>query len=286
MTLKLKEGEELIQEIKPHPIAFIDLYLKFIYLVIISIAFFIYGGKLAELVASTPLIEIIGQLSDYIPLIAWAACIIIPFTIISVLKIRWRWLLFSLLIVALGIIMKIELNLPEYASSAIFGVAGLSLVNSYRNGHTYYITNQRIVTELKFIRHKQREISYSKLSELIVVRGLIGRIFNVGTIIPITPSGLGLGEDQAITGVGVSEKQLAGLPITAGIAGGKTVKVPRGRSPYVLFGVKNPMKIKELISKYAWEREEATILKKISEDIEKLVEKVDKSEGELEGQEL
>ncbi|MCS7385636.1 MAG: PH domain-containing protein [archaeon GB-1867-005] len=279
MPIELKEGEQLVEEIKPHPLAFIDLYLIFIYLLAISVAFHIYGDEIARAAASMPIIGLLVQVEEYLTLTSWALCIVIPFLAVSILKVRWRWLFFSLIIVALGVAMKFKLNLPEYTSTALFGIAGLSLINAYRKGHTYYITNQRIVTELKFIKHKQREISYSRLTDIIVAKGVIGRIFNVGTIIPITPSGMGLGEDFALAGVGMPGKAAAG--VTIGVAGGKAVKVPRGRSPYVLFGVKNPLRIKELISKYAWEREESTILRKISEDIEKLVEKVDKESGSV-----
>lgn len=277
MPIELRRDEKIIKQIKPHPLAFTDLYSIFLYLIIINILFLIYYQDITNWLLKLPIVGWIPQLQAYLTLTAWSLSIILPFLAIALLKATWKWFILSLIAMILGIIFKFKFQIPEQAPAIIIGLIGLSLVEMYRKGHTYYITNQRIITELKFITQKQKEFSYSKLNELIVKQGIIGRIFNIGTIIPITATSLGLGEDITATGIGATTN-VKGIKIGGGIAGGKTVIVPRGRSAYTLFGVKNPIKIKELISKHAWQQEETPILRKIAEDIEKLVYEKEETE--------
>lgn len=285
MPIELRRDEKIVKQLKPHPIAFTDLYSIFLYLIIINILFYIYYQDITNWLLKLPIVGWIPQIKDYLTLTIWGLSIILPFLVIALIKAVWKWFILSLITVILGAIFKIKLQIPEQAPAIIIGLIGLSLVEMYRKGHTYYITNQRIITELKFITQKQREFSYSKLNELIVSKGIIGRIFNVGTIIPITATGMGLGEDIAAAGIGTTTK-IKGVEIGGGVIGGKTVVVPRGRSAYTLFGVKNPVKIKELISQYAWQQEETPILRKIAEDIEKLVYKEEEETQESESEEL
>lgn len=279
MPIELRQDERIVEQVKPHPIAFTDLYVIFSYLVIVNVLFYIYYRDVVNWLLTLPIIGWIPQAQGYLALTAWAIIIILPFLIVALMRVVWKWFILSVIAVILGAIFKVKLQIPEQAPALIIGLIGLSLVEMYRKGHMYYITNQRIVTELKFITQKQRELSYSKLNELIVTKGIIGRLLNVGTIIPITATGIGLGGDVAAAGVGAAAK-VKGIEVGGGVMGGKTVIVPRGRSAYTLFGVKNPVKIKELISQYAWQQEETPILKKIAEDIEKLVYKEEKPEEE------
>jgi len=152
------------------------------------------------------------------------------------------------------------------------GILGFFLTEGYRRGHHFYITNQRIISELRFLSYKRRELTYGKITDVAMVKGIVGRLFNFGTVFPITASGFGLGEDLAAVtaGAGVTSRG-----VTAGVAvmGGKTVSVPRGRSSHSLFGISHPEETCDMITKFVHEYEEAPYLKRISEDIKDIKEK-------------
>jgi len=271
-TLKLREGEELILKIKPHPIAFIELYLLSTYIVVFSIITKFYTYMIVEEIFRNIGIAVLPM--EYMATIVWATIIILPFIAMFIAKSSMKWLLIGILTIAIPIMVKVKIGIEESTITLIIGIIYFALSNMYRNAHTYYITSERIVSEYKFVREKSREISYQYVTDIVVEKGIIGRIFNVGTIIPISTAGLGLGgEIAAITGKINLEKT------SLGVIAGKSVNIPRGRSPNVLFGVKDPMKVKEVISKEVSKHGESGLLSKISENLEKVLKKVEGGEG-------
>lgn len=278
-TLKFREDEKILAYLKPHPLAFLDFYAFFAYLVSIGAIFWIFEPQIK------------GALGNVIPvdwgvetifMILWFACLVVPFLVIAVLKISWRWLFLSIGISALGAALKFSsLNIAHglQIPSIVIGVIGFILVDVYRRRFDFYITDQRIIVELNFISQKRREILYSKISDLVVERGWLGRVFNYGSVIPITESGFGLGEDvSAVTVAGTGSPMPKGPKVTTAVSGGRTVSVPRGRSFYVLFGVRKPDMVSDMISKLIHGYEEAPYLKKIAAGVESLVEKEEKKE--------
>ncbi|MEM3615328.1 MAG: PH domain-containing protein, partial [Candidatus Methanomethylicia archaeon] len=186
-----------------------------------------------------------------------------------IMKSSIKWLVTGILMVAIPIIveMKIEI-ITKTTMGVILGIIWLALSNMYRKAHTYYITNERVISEYKFLREKHREINYQYLSDIIVEKGIIGRILNIGTVIPVSTAGLGLGGEIAAISGKLDVKQA-----TLGVIAGASINIPKGRSPNILFGVKNPMKIKEIISQEIAKHSESGLLTKISENLEKVLEK-------------
>ncbi|MEM3542411.1 MAG: PH domain-containing protein [Candidatus Methanomethylicia archaeon] len=260
-------------KIKPHSIAFIELYLIPIYVIAFSIILRFYVNEIVE-----KIIENMGILLfpiEYMPIIVWAIIMILPFIIMFITKSSIKWLLIGILTITLPVIVKLKFGIEESTLTLIMGIIYLAISNAYRNAHTYYITSERIISEYKFIREKSREISYQYITDIVVEKGIIGRILNVGTIIPISTAGLGLGGDIAAISGRINLKQLS-----LGVIAGKSVNIPRGRSPNVLFGVKDPIKVKEMISKEISKHSESGLLSKISENLEKILEKVKSGESE------
>lgn len=103
----------------------------------------------------------------------------------------------------------------------------------YVRGHKYWITTKRIVIVKTFIQRNIREIEYGKITDIALEQGILGRIFNFGTIIPITPSTLGTGSIIYTDAFGRIVKS--------------TVEAET-QSRYSIYGVKNPMKIRDLIN--------------------------------------
>ncbi|RLG47310.1 MAG: hypothetical protein DRO06_03025 [Thermoproteota archaeon] len=248
MEIRLHEGEEFIMELIPHPASFLDLYGFFFYLVMLG----------AWLIAGHPGLPEAEQYS----FAAAAVGVLVPCVWAAVTRIRWRWLFFGILLVAASGVAYYQFG-PRAVGVPIVaaGLLGIPLTDAYRRSHRYYVTSERIVMRAGLITREVREVRLSRVVDVVLIQGLLGRIFNFGTIFPVTPSALGTGQDLAMLG-------LRGDVIE--IAGGRTVVVPRGRSSQVLYGVTNPDEVYSELSRLLREREEVTYLKKI---LEKLDEK-------------
>ena len=272
-NLKLNEDEELVKSLKPHPLSFLDFYTIFSYLIIINLIFILYSEQILRWLES---IALLGLLKEQLFILLWGIFVVLPFLAIAILKITWKWFFFALIMVIIGIAIVSIYNLPPYymqIPSILAGIIGFILTEFYRRGHIFTITNQRIISELRFLSYKRRELTYGKINDIVLIKGILGRLFNYGTIFPITASGFGLGEDlSAVTaGTGVAKKGVGG---GIAVSGGRTVSVPRGRSSYVLFGVRNPEEVYETISKNIHGYEEAPYLKKILEELRSKKEKI------------
>ncbi|RLB04211.1 MAG: hypothetical protein DRG59_10605 [Deltaproteobacteria bacterium] len=206
----------------------------------------------------------------------WWLILIFSSLLMSYLKISFKWFSIFLLIGFISTLPKILFNLQNNSIQLItifIAVVGMVFVELYRRAHTFYITNFRIVEILDFLfEEKISELEYSKIENLIMQQSILGKIFNFGTIIPITASGLGMGKDAAILGAGAGGKITKKFGIGIGIGSEKGINIPRGRSYYVLYGIPKPHEVYDIISEKMHEMEEAPYLDEISKNIKKLVE--------------
>jgi hypothetical protein len=247
-------GEKLVMKLKPHPLAFWHLYaisgllILFGYLIERMYAY-IAGFKLR-----LPL-PFVQQYNIANILVLWTllvgAAIIIGFAYLRATSL----LVFSA-IAFTGTVMTEYLKMPldtHYWLLTICGLVGFVLTEFYRRGHNYYVTNHRIVMEKSFLSYDSRQFAYSKIEDLAVVQGVLGRVLNYGTVIPVTGSGFGLGEDSASLGiggaVGVGGKRI--LPVGGGLSfsasGGRAVLMPRGRTYHTLYGIPRPREVQQAI---------------------------------------
>jgi hypothetical protein len=277
-TLKFREDEKVLVHLEPHPLAFLDFYALFAYLVSIGAIFWIFEQRIKD---AFPGIIPVGWTEEAVFAILFAACLIIPFLVVAILKITWRWFFLSIGISILSIVLRsyFHVSYGLQIPSIVIGVVGFALTDVYRRKFDFYITDQRVIIELSFISQKRREILYSKISDLVVERGWLGQAFNYGTVIPISESGFGLGEDvSAVTVAATGSPLPKGPKMTTAVSGGRTISVPRGRSFYVLFGVRKPKVVSEMISQQIRGYEEAPYLKKIAAGVESLVKKEEEKE--------
>jgi len=275
-TLKFREDEKVLASLQPHPLAFLDFYALFAYLVSVGAIFWIFESQIKSAISNILPIGV-----ETVFLILWFACLVIPFLVVAVLKITWRWLFLSLGIGALGAALELYFKIAHglQIPSILIGVIGFALTDVYRRKFDFYITDQRILVELNFVSQKRREILYSKISDLVVEKGWLGSVFKYGSVIPITESGFGLGEDvSAVTVAGTGSPLPKGPKITTAVSGGRTVSVPRGRSFYVLFGVRKPEVVSDMISQLIHGYEEAPYLRKIAAGVETMVKKEEEKE--------
>ncbi len=316
-ALRLLDGEKVFEKITPHFLSFYNLYFIWVYLMLLSGVILLYYDVLIDnlkwiLSGATGVFKLpfgdLGMLSEvgffsniqlflyvlmgqasyiinsseFILAILWLVPIAFFSTVFSILRIEWKWILVMIGVGAASILITFLLELPGesvYYISIIISILGCVGVDLYRRAHRFYITNYRIITELKFLGVKQNTLSYDKINNLIVEQSLIARIFDFGTVIPITASGLGMGEDSASVSIGAAGR-LGGKGFIGGaVTGGRSIDIPRTRSQYALFGVSNPKRIYHILSKFMQEYVEAPYLKDMSVNIRKLLEAQEKRVG-------
>jgi hypothetical protein len=240
---KLQKGEELIRALRPHPLAFYRLYGIWVYLALVGVYF-----------ASEPRIEVLDMSPETSARVLWWLSILVPAVLIALLRINWRWL-FALAIpglLAFYLPGQLEYNtflegvgLLWFADQnhilVAFGVLGILATEEHRRSHRYYITNWRLIMESGHLGVHRRTLLYKNINDLVVEQSFPGKIFNFGTIIPITASGLGLGDDFSMAGAAVGTRAMIGA------GGGKTVSTPRGKSHHLLEGVARPEEVHDLI---------------------------------------
>ncbi len=243
MSTKLQKGEELIRALRPHPLAFYRLYGIWTYLALVGVYF-----------STGPRIEILDMSPETSARILWWLSILVPAVLIALFRINWRWL-FALAIP--GLLAFSLPSQPEYNTFVeglglfwlsdqnhiltAFGLLGILGTEEHRRSHRYYITNWRLIMESGHLGVHRRTLLYRNINDLVVEQSFPGKIFNFGTIIPITASGLGLGDDFSMAGAAVGTRGM----IAAG--GGKTGSPPRGRSHPRLEGGGRPEQVHDLI---------------------------------------
>lgn len=276
--MNLIDDEEVLQVVKPHPLSFSWYYAIWLYVLGVGVAFTLYSQELLSILEGLPLVP---RAIPY--LLLWYLAILVPGIIIALLRIHWKWLaLFT--VIAAGIhalTYYFVLNVVyQNAVLALVGVVGLAGTELYRLSHSYIMTNFRIVTETGFIGTQRRTLIYSKINDLTVEKSLLGRLFNYGTIIPITASGMGLGDDFSFVAGGVGGKIPGGPGAGVAAGGGQSVNTPKGRTPHILFGVPRPEEVQSEIFNLMHSMEEGHYLQKISKDIEELVQRGEEDTGD------
>ena len=277
---ELLKDEKVDVSVRPHPLSFLRYYIADAYLILVAIAL----NWFYKYIKSNPaILGFINMFFNLIPgkieaenlllLIVFWIVLILSGLIIGVLWISKMPLLYMILIGAAGTLLELYVlppyNLPWIPMVKIWllifaSLIGFILIEAYRRGHRYFLTNYRIVTIKKFFRKEMREIMYDKISDIYIDQGILGRIFNFGTIIPVSESGFGLGEDAALASVGAAVPVKKGF-LGIGFGGKKGVNRPRAATYFSLYGVPNPRKIRGIIGERQLETKEAPILRRIEQ---------------------
>jgi len=231
--MELVRGEELLVDSRPHPLAFAGLYAIYTYLLLVGLLlrFGVLEGRIPQLV---PWIS--GEM-----LALWVL-LVVPMVVASIIKISWRWAILAVGLAALSTYLQAQ-GQPAWLPEVVVGLVGDLSVDLYRRGHHYYVTNKRVVMERRFLTVSVRELPISKINDVVVEISLLGRLFNFGTVIPLTASGLGVGEDLALAGSSLRVSRFE-----VGVAGGRGVNVPRARTSLALYGIPDPEKVSGLLS--------------------------------------
>jgi hypothetical protein len=244
---KLLENEQIEKILSPHPLSFMKLQSLCLFVII-------WGVVLGWLVNFSDYKTLFSG-NEWFVLLAWGLVLLLVGVIISLIAVRWTIFFLYLSVFMGGIAIMLWQNwlnkdvapvfIPFY--SVAVSIIGFLIVEVYRRSHQYIITNLRIILLSGFITKTELSIRYDKIT-VFGKQSILGQIFNFGTIIPINPSGLGLGSDQTIAAGGL---MLGGKKAKVlGIAGGgKEIQTPNTRSSFELHGVYPYNEIKKLIEK-------------------------------------
>jgi membrane protein YdbS with pleckstrin-like domain len=259
VPFEMATDEQVLVDTRPFPLAYVQFYLPSFYLLMVSIVLmlmredFLAGNLTLFYVGLTVLI--VGPAAAY-----------------SFLKLNLRYVINSLvgLTIAIGI-KHFLLKTPwEYQFNqswinhhielillAIFGLAGLIFAEVYRQSHRYIVTNARVFTHAGIFAPDERTVPLAKVTDLELDRHFVGRVFNYGTVIPLTASGIGIGADFAsVSGTAAKQWKVFGTPsVGVTVTGGHSIQVPKTRTHEVLFGIRNPARVRDIIMKTLAERD-------------------------------
>ncbi|MCD6509945.1 MAG: PH domain-containing protein [Thermoprotei archaeon] len=281
MRPHLLDDEQVLLKCKPVPMAFFTRYLIAIYPLIAGlIAHMLMKLTYDEMV---DLIRRIGMggfiridhLTTYIVLL-WLL-IAIPGIIAGLLRITWKIPILYMSLLCILTFMMWYYGLKETLLILVLGLTSLlwlTCIEVIRRGHEYYLTNYRVITRRAFPSIEERSIFYSRIIDVVIRKGIIGRIFGYGTVIPITASELGIGDNFSLALVGAKAKGLS-----ADVGGGKSIKVPRGATQHVLYGVPKPERVYKVILEHIKKTEESEYLRRITEAVKNIERRLGAEEG-------
>lgn len=305
--IELMQGENIVKVLKPHFLAFWDMYLIWVWVILLSVVFMLYGQALVDytfnplkyfestfeqffaptdnaMLKAMPLIpaareQIYKNLdpaqlltSQYSVVSLWITALVLSSFVVSVFKIEFKWVA---IMVGIGVVSGATTYYLDAAPEVsfylgiLYSLIGMVLVEIYRQAHIFYITNYRIVTEVDFLHHKKNELSYDKINNCVMDQSVVGSIFNFGTVIPVTASGLGMGTDYAEVSLGAAG-QKGGWLFGGQVTGGRSIQTPRVRSMYALYGVVDPEDIQKIVTTFLHEYVQAPYLKKVNEQLDQL----------------
>jgi len=231
---ELLENEKVEKILSPHPLSFMGLQSLCIFLIV-------WGVLIGWLVNFSDFADMFSS-NTWFPVLVWGIVLLVVGVVASLLTIRWRIFFLYLGVFVGGI--GLMLWMGSLGSAGIFipfytvaiSIIGFLIVELYRRSHKYIISSQRIVFKGGVITKEERTLRYDKITDINYKQGILGQIFGFGTIIPISQSGFGLGNDTvfAAGGVQLGEKKAKFLGL---FGGGKEVQTPRTRSYYELHGV-------------------------------------------------
>lgn len=134
-----------------------------------------------------------------------------------------------------------------------------------KNAFTYFITDKSVrVVKSWIFGNYVREITFDQIRDVHIMQGLLARIYNCGSLVFVTTTGLEVGYAGGGAAVG-------GGGVIVG-SGGVTPTIVKGRGN-MFWDIKNPGKAREVLMSKLTEWREVFQQQKISTTLEKMAEK-------------
>jgi len=251
--MQLLAGEELLKRLKPHPLAFLRYW-------IIPIGLWV-GSVLLGWLSSTDgwsgFEDSVGGITStkvaaalVLAVIILAIWAVVGFALFFSMRRQW---VFWLPVLVVGVALVFALDPPgmqtAYSYLIAVGVVAVIYIEVDRLTYSYYITSSRIIMRKAFVSVRERQVRVEHIQDLVTHQGLLGRLFNYGTIVPITQGQIGIGDEgkALMTGGGV-RGPLGRAEAGAGVAVIRSKRTPTEDPADVLFGVPDPTEVKTLLA--------------------------------------
>ena len=203
---------------------------------------------------------------------------------ISVAAIRWRvffaYLAIGALVLGLSFATDWAATTDIPVLLVLASVPMLVGAELDRGSHEYHITNLRILFSGGLVVRRDRRLKFESITDLDGSQGLLGRMLDFGTLIPVTQSGFGLGADSSeaniMVGGGAQKGGVAG-GLAVGAGGGKEVNTARAKSFHQLTGVRPYGETRYLLERLI---QEATSTPYLREQVELQRQMVDALRGQ------
>jgi len=233
--LRLLDKEIVLKKLTPHVMSFISFHLVWFIPTL-------WGIILLWLFHAPVWDDINLGVETGMAAVIWSIGLVLCGIVASLIFVRWLIMLGYITIIGAGLILgwhwdvldASSVYLPTYTITLF--ILGLPIVEVYRRSHRYVLTNLRILLRGGILRVKERCLRYEKITDIDANQGILGKIFDFGTIIPITPSGFGMGNDEAFAAAGAEMSPRKRLGFFGFVGGSRGVNTPRTRSYYELHG--------------------------------------------------
>ena len=258
----LLEDEEVLMELRPHPLAFLRHISICLYYVVMGACF---SYLISRLMSAWPAGMPSSMEALVILAVWWGLVLAIPL-VLYILDISSWPLVLSVLLCAAGSFLALRCGVGPGALGALAiagGLIGLFLTDAYRRGHKYYITDQRILMVKEFFTRDERSLRYEAITDVVVHKGLLGRLLGFGDVIPVASSGLSHPPGES------------GEPGAADRALG----LPRAGAFMRLLGVPRPEEVGNLINKVRAEWSGRPYLMRIARATEELLRLAEEKTG-------
>ncbi len=140
--------------------------------------------------------------------------------------------------------VKLLQNSPEVKIYVFVALIGIFFTQIYRLSFSYVITKKGVTLKSGILSRKERIVSSKHITDVVVYRSLAQRLVGIGTIVLITASSMGTGEQQVFAGGEVRKGALGGF---MGAAHGQQVAIVNDPSN-AIYGVKNPNRVVQMIN--------------------------------------
>ena len=191
--------------------------------------------------------------------------VLVPLLTYSIIKINFRFIvipitLFGSLLFIKHNLLNVDFSLHpdttwvfkhlELLGYFVFGILDIINTEIYRRSHIYEITSEYIRTSAGVISSKERIMMLNKVNDISIGQSVFGKVFNYGSIIPVTASGVGMGFNFAAVTGGSSFRWLKLPALSINVTGGHAIQVPKSRTHEALIGIKNHKEILESLLVY------------------------------------
>jgi len=245
MAIGLLRGEKVLEEYKPTSLSFISFYAIFAYPLLISLILFVFWNDLEAYFRATSHI-LFDKISPL--LIAIWISMLVPGCLLFLIKVDVKAPLFYLsisIVFTILSLMSLDSKKMITYSLVVPSILALLIVELYRRGITYMFTDYRIIIRKRFLIYEERSIPYDKIVDVFLVKGILGRIFNYGTVVPVTSSMVGLSVNTAMTSLGGGLGKVDS--IHASISAARSKITPFWLPPFVIYGIPTPEEVYRFI---------------------------------------